>query len=145
NNLAIGNDSGSSPYVEAAGSASGGGVYVAGGTATLTNVTLSGNTAQGGNGTAVYVYDGKGSGTYHWDVTPGGFGYGGGLYVAGGTVELHGTSVTGNSALGGAGARHDKLRSSPGLGIGGGVFIEGLGGGLNLDPSAVVYLDAFSK
>jgi hypothetical protein len=136
NNQAIGIDAASSPYDVEAGSASGGGVYVAGGTATLTNVTLSGNTAQGGNGTAVQVYDGKGSGTYHWYVAPGGSGYGGGLYVADGTVELHGTSVTGNSALGGAGARHDKLRSSPGSGIGGGVFI---------DPAALVCLDAFTQ
>lgn len=136
NNKALGIDA---QYGDDAGSACGGGVYVAGGTATLTDVTLSGNTAQGGNGTVFQVYDGRsgdGPDTYHWSISPGGSAYGGGLYVADGTVELHGTSVTSNAAIGGAGFKFHKLTASPGSGIGGGLFI---------DSAAVVCLDAFTQ
>jgi hypothetical protein len=110
------------------GNGSGGGLYVAGGSVTLTGSTLSANTAQGGQG-------GKGG----WGEKSegnggtGGLGGGGGLYAAGGTVALSQDTVTRNAAQGGAGGAHS---GSPGLGEGGGLFI---------DPAAVVSLDAFTQ
>jgi hypothetical protein len=96
------------------GNAFGGGVYIAGGTATLNNVTLSGNTAYGGSGSV------------------GGNGYGGALYVAGGTVTLRDGIVTGNSAQGGGGFGRNGKDG------------QGEGGGLYIDPAAIVYIDAFT-
>ncbi|HYT92632.1 MAG TPA: hypothetical protein VEL76_28205 [Gemmataceae bacterium] len=121
-----------------AGSASGGGLYVAGGTALLTDVTLSGNTAQGGRGAdAATFYDLFSGLTIRVSAGNGGSGYGGGLHAVGGTLELHNTSVTGNSALGGAGGlgglKEKDGRAGPGL-----------GGGLYLDAAAGC-LDAFTK
>jgi hypothetical protein len=104
----------------------GGGLYVAGGAVTLTSATLSANTAQGGQG-------GFGGGRLGHG-GPGGAGSGGGLYAGGGTVTMRHDTVTGNAAQGGAGlGRHP---GSPGLGEGGGLFI---------DPAAVVSLDAFTQ
>jgi hypothetical protein len=60
---------------------------------------------------------------------------GGGLYVAGGTVTLRNDSVTGNVASGGTGGGGQPA-GSDGLGEGGGLFI---------DPAAVVCLDAFTR
>jgi hypothetical protein len=108
------------------GNASGGGLYVAGGSVTLTSVTLSADTAQGGQG---------GWGPVHRHGGNGGNGFGGGLYAGGGTVALSQDTVTGNAAQGGAGGsgRHS---GTAGLGEGGGLFI---------DPAAVVSLDAFTQ
>jgi hypothetical protein len=75
-----------------AGSGCGGGVYVAGGTAILTNVTLSSNSAWGG-------WSNESGYNRYW---LGGDGKGGGLYVAGGTVTLTNDILSSNSA-GGAG------------------------------------------
>jgi hypothetical protein len=126
------------------GSAFGGGLYISGGTATLTSVTLSSNTAQGGDG----GQGGCGSrsgiqfGTAGGD---GGNGLGGGLYAAGGTIDLHNVTVTGNTAAGGAGGKAGSCGagrfrrssiSSPGLGEGGGLYI---------DAAAAVCLDAFTQ
>jgi hypothetical protein len=119
--------------------ASGGGVYVAGGTATLTGVTLSGNTAQGGRGADAATYYDIFSGiSYRAPAGNGGSGYGGGLYAAGGTLELHNTSVTGNSALGGAGGAGGSKGKGGKSGL-------GVGGGLYLDAAAIACLDAFTK
>jgi hypothetical protein len=80
--------------------ASGGGLYVAGGSVTLSNDTLSGNNAQGGNGgqggNAAF---GGGSGGSGGDAT------GGGLYVASGTVTLTNDTLSNNDAQGGNGAQ----------------------------------------
>jgi hypothetical protein len=84
------------------GSAYGGGLYVAGGTVTLANVTLSSNTAAGRNGNA----------------------YGGAVYVAGGTVTLTGDTLSSNSAVGGAGAQ-GPVYIAPGNGYGGAVYVAG--------------------
>ncbi len=108
------------------GNGSGGGLYVAGGSVTLTGSTLSANTAQGGQG-------GRGGGRFHGGT--GGLGGGGGLYAAGGTVALNQDTVTRNAAQGGAGGA-GVHSGSPGLGEGGGLFI---------DSAAVVSLDAFTQ
>jgi hypothetical protein len=126
-------------------SAFGSGLYISGGTATLTGVTLSSNTAQGGQG----GMGGCASGTFVDYGTPGGNGgngLGGGLYAAGGTIDLHNVTVTGNTAAGGAGgqggrcgtkkSRWDGPNGSPGLGEGGGLYI---------DAAAAASLDAFTQ
>jgi hypothetical protein len=133
------------------GSAFGGGVYIGGGTALLNGVTLSGNTAQGGNGGDGDVYYVRGYSDHFNSRTGypdyyfatgggnGGVGYGGGLYAAGGTVTLHNSSVTGNTAKGGAGGHGGTGRGvkgadgSPGAGVGGGLYLNTL-----------TYLDAFT-
>jgi hypothetical protein len=113
----------------------GGGLYVAGGAVTLTGVTLSANTARGGNGGSDFnIYGGLEAGGQGG---PGGPGFGGGLYAAGGTVELHTTSVTGNSALGGAGGQGGLKGKDgkPGQGQGGGLYVD----------AAAVCPDAFTQ
>jgi hypothetical protein len=125
------------------GSAFGGGLYISGGTATLSSATVSSNTAQGGVG-------GMG-GCYLGGFLPvgtnggnGGNGLGGGLYAAGGTIDVHNVTVTGNTAAGGAGGQGGSCASrdfkgsngSPGLGEGGGLYI---------DAAAAVCLDAFTQ
>ena len=102
----------------------GGGLYVVGGTADLTSTSLSGNMAHGGNGGP-----GGGRGSSAGSPGPGGNGLGGGLYAAGGAVTLRNDSVIGNAASGGG----------PPLIAG-----VGEGGGLFIDPAAVVCLDSFT-
>jgi len=103
----------------------GGGLYVAGGTVTLTSDTLSSNSARGG----------QGGGWYGGTGAAGGDGFGGALYVAGGTVTLRNDTVTSNTAQGGPGGSGSVI-GSPGPGQGGGLYIGTL---------VTVYLDAFSQ
>jgi hypothetical protein len=111
------------------GSAYGGGIFVVG-TASLTNVTLSSNTAQGGKGGVSHAFY-SGEKVY----LPGGWGEGGGLYVGdpylSATLDMHNCVFTGNSAIGGLAQR---------VGIDG----KGEGGGLFIDPLASVCLDALT-
>jgi hypothetical protein len=118
------------------GDAEGGGLFVLG-TASLTNVTLNGNTVQGGiggpkdhesfrleNGHLVHFTNPPGNG---------GNGLGGGIYVgSGAAVSLHNCTVTSNSAIGG---KKGGTGAADGLGE---------GGGLSIDPLAPVGLDAFT-
>ena len=116
----------------------GGGLYISGGTATLTNVRLYANTAQGADGTKGGWVDTP-YGRFHFPPTDGANGLGGGMYVAGGgTVSLHNTVVDHNNAVGGkrAASGHE------GRGQGGGVYIY-------IDPidplvSAALCLDSFT-
>ena len=112
------------------GDGSGGGLYVAGGTATISNSTFTANTAQGGNGGDGQVKDPNLSagGT-------GGDGFGGGLYLAGGTTSLLNVSVTANVAQGGAGG-NGHPRGATGQGIGGGIYID--------NAFASAFLDMFT-
>src|SRR5262249_50203337 len=99
--------------------------------ASLTNVTLSSNTAKGGQGgPAGQTGDG------HTKGGNGGSGVGGGMCVvpgdsSGAAVDLHNCIVTGNSAIGGKAE-------------GGGNHGAGEGGGLYIDSFASVCLDAFT-
>lgn len=123
------------------GGALGGGLYISGGTADLTGFTLIGNTAKGGWGGDGLSYKGERGvpGRIGGDGGPGGYGFGGGLYAAGGTISLRGVSVTANSAEGGEGGQ-----------AGGGKFGQpgpdglGIGGGLYIESDALVVLDAFT-
>jgi hypothetical protein len=108
----------------------GGGLYVAGGTAKLTGVTLLANTAHGGQGAS-----GVGIGS-SFPGGHGGNGLGGALYVAGGDVTLRHDTVTGNSAQGGRGGPGYPHAGSPGIGEGGGLYI---------DSAAAVCLDSFTQ
>lgn len=91
----------------------GGGVYVAGGTATLIGVTLSYNTAQGGD--------------YGWYGDWGGAGFGGALFVGytfrtAATVSLSNCSLLSNTAVGGKGTTHLYAGGSA---EGGAVYVTG--------------------
>jgi predicted outer membrane repeat protein len=121
----------------AGGTAFGGGLYVAdGATATLTGVTLSGNTAKGGNGGA------GGNGYNGFYSTPtwfrtgaaggkGGAGLGGGLYEGAATVALTNCSLTkGNTAQGGAGGAGGTSYLYMLPGSNGGNGGNGFGGGM---------------
>lgn len=106
------------------GPAYGGGVSVAGGTASISNSTIRDNTAWGGDGGAgvdVRV-DGVRLQSAGGD---GGSALGGGLYASGGTIALRNTTITQNTATGGAGGRGATrpLNGQAGQGLGGGVYI----------------------
>jgi len=111
----------------------GGGLYVAGGTVNLTDVTLSSNTAQGGQGGSGVAFSLSGR--------DGGDGLGGGLFAESGTVTLVHVTVANNAARGGAGGRGTNRNGQahdghPGVGKGGGLF---------RDAHATVSLDAFTQ
>jgi hypothetical protein len=121
----------------------GGGLYMAGGTVTLTNDTFSGNKASGSTGGAA-GNGGNGGGL----VTPsagsgldgngntggsGGAASGAGLYVAGGSVTLSDDTLSGNIAQGGPGANGGNGGAQGpygGTGGNGGNGGAGSGGGL---------------
>jgi hypothetical protein len=139
-NQAVGGQGADTPYGgQWGGDGFGGGLYVAAGTASLSNVSLNSNTAQGGGG-------GNGLDTFNIDRghnvgTPGGNGgngLGGGLCAAGGTVCLRSTTVTHNTARGGGAGSggHGASNGGPGLGEGGGLYIT---------AAAAVCLDAFTQ
>jgi CSLREA domain-containing protein len=119
------------------GSASGGGLYMAGGTATLTNDTLNGNLAQGGvggtGGSGPVVGPGFAGGGV------GGTGAGGGVEVAGGTATLTNDTLAGNRAQGGVGG----TGGTSGWGVGGddgGGGGSASGGGLHIQSGSTIAL-----
>jgi hypothetical protein len=112
--------------------AAGGGLFVAGGTATLSGVAITGNTARAAAGG--YYSDRQ---TYYSTMPTAGpneslwagglngaSGYGGGVYVAGGTITLSGVTLSANSALGGDGGsyRSKYPGGNGGTGYGGGLY-----------------------
>jgi hypothetical protein len=107
----------------------GGGLFVSGGTALLTDVSFTTNTAQGGRGGSAI---GKNPGAR------GGAGSGGAVYVAGGTATITQLTASANVAQGGAGGT-GKPNGAAGAGAGGGITIYSLS-----NSSALVYLDAFT-
>ncbi|HZV03446.1 MAG TPA: hypothetical protein VE999_00010 [Gemmataceae bacterium] len=82
----------------------GGAIFNMFGTATLTNCTLTANTAQGGSGTALFGTSGNG-----------GSGYGGAIFNLDGTLALTFCTDAGNTIAGGTGA-------APGNAAGGAVY-----------------------
>ncbi len=121
----------------AGGAASGGGVYVAGGSLTLVNATLSGNQAIGGPGGAGGTggTGGFGAATNSLGLPVGktagnggsggqaGPGNGGGIFLAGGKVILYASTLNANLAQGGKGGAG---------GVGGDGPIAALGSGSSL-------------
>ncbi len=148
-NKAVGNSGGRTPGSlngNVGASAGGGGLYVAGGTVTLSNDTLSGNGAQGGNG-GNGNFDSQHVGGYGGT---GGFGSGGGLFVAGGFVALNNDTFSSNMAQGGAGGHGGiGLPTGPpggpgfkiGRGGGGGTGGTGAGGGVYVTAGTVTLSD----
>ena len=67
----------------------------------------------------------------------GGGAYGGGLYLGGGAATIRSSTVDSNGAQGGAGGVGYK-------GSGNGNKGQGVGGGIYIDPDALVLLDAFT-
>jgi hypothetical protein len=105
------------------GDAFGGGVYVAEGIATLTNDTLSGNSAQGGQGGVGGIKEGSGQGGAGGS---GGNGFGGGLCAVQGAITLTNDTLSGNHAQGGFGGNdNDGNGGNGGNASGGGLFILG--------------------
>jgi hypothetical protein len=92
----------------------GGGLYIAGGTASILATTISHNRAFGGDGDA------------------GGNGFGGGVFVAAGTVIVVASDISYNQAIGGLGDGD----GTDGLGVGGGVYNLGT---FLFDPATVIH------
>jgi hypothetical protein len=113
----------------AGGNALGGGIYIGGGTAAISNSTFYSNTAQGGDGGDGYS-GGSGGGN-------GGTAFGGGLYAGGGATTLRGVTITSNRAIAGNGGH--GTHGNPGGAAG-----QGIGGGICIDPAASVALDTFT-
>jgi hypothetical protein len=138
NNQALGPDGPLLSLPWPGGPAAGGGLYVAGGTAALSNTTLSSNLARGGNGANAPTPH-KGTGFPPPAVGgKGGDALGGGLYAAAGTVTLRDCTVTRNAATGGTGGTSagNLPRAANGTGQGGGIYIA---------PAAAVGLDSFTQ
>jgi hypothetical protein len=115
------------------GSALGGGLYVGGGTVTISNSTFDSNDARGGDG-GDSTPEGSGGGD-------GGQALGGALYASTASLSLHNSAITGNDANGGAGgkgalSRLGYFRRSPPGSDG-----QGIGGGIYIDTTALVGLD----
>jgi hypothetical protein len=110
-----------------AGTAYGGGLYLAGATVSLSNVTVSGNTAQGGDAFAISPHYGSNKGVN------GGNGYGGGVYLDATltAATFRDVTVENNIAKGGHGVQ-------------GGIDGAGYGGGLFINLANSVCLDAFT-
>jgi hypothetical protein len=85
------------------------------------------NSAQGGAGGTGYRYN-----RIVYSDGAGGNAFGGGLGVTGGSVTVHTTSITGNSAAGGTGA-------TKGQGLGGGIYVDAAAS-LGLDSYTLGYL-----
>jgi hypothetical protein len=155
----------------AGGNAWGGGLYIAGGTANLTGVTVNSNRAQGGTGG--YNAGGTPTGICGGAGGDGGGASGGGLFVAGGSVTLTSVVLENNSAVGGRGETGCPSGAG-GNGLGGGLYVgggaivtlcsdtiefnvasggaggigapsgQGEGGGIYVASKATAYLDAFT-
>ena len=104
----------------------GGAIFNLGGTVTISQSTLSGNTAQGGVSGSYGSSTGDGSG---------GHGFGGDLFNRNGTVTIESSTIAGNTVAGGVTAGTD------GIGLAGGIYNLGDGVGktatLVLDNSIV--------
>jgi hypothetical protein len=124
-NQAIGGNGGSGTSgAGVGGNGFGGALDVAGGTASLSGSSIDSNTAEGGEGG---LLDPRVCGP---NCTPlgeasAGHGYGGGLAITGGTVNLSGSAVDTNQAIGGA-LRYDLSQNGyAGNGYGGAFYVTG--------------------
>jgi hypothetical protein len=126
------------------GDGTGGGIYSTG-ALTLQGCTIRNNFALGGRGGDGYLAPQSmpGNLTRHaYDGTDGGNGYGGGVYIAAGTATIRNSTITANTAKGGAGGDgyhssgvHSRSGSA-GTSAGGGIYINASGSG-GLDAATV--------
>ena len=139
NNQALGADATFDYQPIPGGRAEGGGLYVAGGTAVMSNTTFSSNLARGGDGANAPMPH-KRSGGFPVSTVGGrgGNALGGALHIAGGNVTLRGCTVTRNTATGGTGGTSvgNLPRAANGTGQGGGIYVA---------TPASVSLDAFTR
>jgi hypothetical protein len=111
---------------------------------TLQGCTIRNNLAVGGQGQDGYrhVYYEPGSFTpYAHPGAAGGDAFGGGLYIGGGTAAIRSSTITANSAQGGAGGdgyHSGKLHSKAGPNG------NSIGGGMYVNAPASAGLDAFT-
>jgi hypothetical protein len=122
-------DRGGGSRAQPGGDGRGGGLFIDGGTALLSGVTIASNTARGGAGGDGYSSHGNADGGESG--AQGGNGLGGGMYIAAGEVSLRNCVVTNNVAKGGTAG---KLGGAAGQGVGGGLYIV----------SPLVILDLYS-
>jgi hypothetical protein len=111
---------------QSAGDAEGGGLYSLG-ALTMTGCTIQHNSALGGAGV---------------EGANGGDAFGGGIYIGGGKATITNSFVTANSARGGAAGL--RQIGDPDKNYGGHAG-QGIGGGIDIDGSALVSLDGFTK
>jgi len=119
--------------------ADGGGIYSTG-SVTLQDCIIHDNQAIGADGHPAIRFRDPFDPHNSWEYVPpgaGGWGLGGGLFIADGTAELLGTSVTSNSAVGGKGGqgKGGQPNAPDGFGQGGGIYIA---------SNAAVTLDAYT-
>jgi hypothetical protein len=119
------------------GAALGGGIYIAGGTATISATTITSNTARGGGGGDGIMGVAYLQGPTLFPPAAGGNSLGGGLYVAGAVASLNTVTITSNGVTGGSGGAGVKGSPDGANGL-------GMGGGLCIAPEADVALDAFT-
>ena len=114
--------------------AMGGGIF-SGGSLTVDGCTIQNNQAIGGNGGKGYLSKDSRDrfGNEHIPPGNGGNGFGGGVFVGGGTASLHNCTVSGNTAQG---APAGGGNATDGLGEGGGVLYR---------PHRLGCLDAFTQ
>ncbi len=128
--FADGGNGGNGGAAGTGGSGTGGGMSVAGGSATLTNDTLSGNQAQGGSGHiggsggngGTSINDEGGNGGNSGAASAGGSGTGGGMFVATGSATLTNDTLSGNQVQGGNGGNGSN--GNGGNGDGGGLLVQ---------------------
>jgi hypothetical protein len=117
--------------------AAGGGIYSIG-QLTLQDCLVQNNQVIGGDGSPATQYYNKR--TREWDSNPGqpgGWGLGGGVYVASGTATMLNTTVTSNTAQGGKGGEGR-------YGLPAGADGQGRGGGICINAGVSATLDAFT-
>jgi hypothetical protein len=120
-------------------SAAGGGIYSIG-RLTLQGCLIQNNQAIGGDGSEATRY--YNSRDRQWEYSPGqpgGWGLGGGVYVASGTATMLETTVTLNTAQGGrgGGGKYGLSAGADGHGRGGGIYVSaGVSVSLNAFPVA---------
>jgi hypothetical protein len=125
------------------GSAYGGGVYIGGGTVSISNSSITANTARGGDG-GTGVNAKPGGVLLRSAGGDGGNGFGGGLYAALGSITVRNSDIKQNGAVGGSGgkAAGNAAQGQPGQGVGGAVYI--VVDPITSEPLASVGLDAFT-
>jgi hypothetical protein len=112
-----------------AGNASGGALYSSG-ILTIVGSSLKNNTVIGGRGLDASQIDQSSNPGSPYPGLPGGSGFGGAVYVGGGTATITSSIITSNTALGGNGGEGYSLVSGTNHNTRGGDGGEGFGGGL---------------